>query len=152
MPIDSDAEDLDVRIAHAVGPGVDVVFDPLGGASLQRSLHALKPGGMLVAYGFQEAVLGHGGNIPLEFIKLKLWDWLPNGRATTFYSIGAMRRKHPEWFKQDLSTLFDWLAAGKIEPVIARSLPLTDARQAHELIERGEIEGKLVLRIWQGDE
>ena len=83
-PIDADAPDEDAAIRAAVGDGVDFVFDPLGGESLSRSLHALKPGGMLVAFGFQNEVLGRGGSIPLDFVKLKLWDWLPNGHATAF--------------------------------------------------------------------
>ena len=92
-------------------------------------------------------MLGHGGSIPLDFVKLKLWDWLPNGHATAFYSIGAMRRKHPDWFREDLSTLFGLLAAGKIKPVVAEVLPLSQVRQAHERIEAGTVQGKLVLRV-----
>jgi hypothetical protein len=83
--------------------------------------HALKPGGMLVAFGFQNEVLGRGGSIPMDFVKLKLWDWLPNGHATAFYSIGAMRRKHPDWFREDLATLFDMLQEGRIAPSSPRS-------------------------------
>jgi NADPH:quinone reductase-like Zn-dependent oxidoreductase len=37
------------------------------------------------------------------------------------------------------------LAQGKISPRIAHTLPLLDARQANERLERGGIEGKLVL-------
>ena len=103
-PLDADAPEAKMRAV--VGDGVDAAFDPLGGESLSRSLHALKPGGMLVAFGFQKEVLGRGGSIPLDFVKLKLWDWLPNGHATAFYSIGAMRRKHPEWSREDLAKLF----------------------------------------------
>jgi NADPH:quinone reductase-like Zn-dependent oxidoreductase len=112
-----------------------------------RSLHALKPGGMLVAFGFQNEVLGRGGSIPMDFVKLKLWDWLPNGHATAFYSIGAMRRKHPEWFRDDLATLFEMLAAGRIAPVVAEVLPLAEVQHAHERVEAGEVAGKLVLRV-----
>jgi NADPH:quinone reductase-like Zn-dependent oxidoreductase len=131
----------------AVGGGVDFVFDALGGESLSRSLHALKPGGMLVAFGFQNEVLGRGGSIPLDFVKLKLWDWLPNGHATAFYSIGAMRRMHPDWFREDLAALFGMLAEGRIDPVVAEVLPLEDVRHAHERVEAGEVKGKLVLRV-----
>src|SRR6056297_3790187 len=144
-PVDADAPEDDLKAA--VGSGVDVVFDPLGGESLSRSLHALKPGGMLVAFGFQNEVLGRGGSIPMDFVKLKLWDWLPNGHATVFYSIGAMRRKHPGWFRADLATLFEMLAAGRIDPVVAEVLPLADVRRAHERVEAGEVSGKLVLRV-----
>jgi len=142
-----DADTPEAALLAATGGGVDVVFDPLGGESLSRSLHALKPGGMLVAFGFQNEVLGRGGSIPLDFVKLKLWDWLPNGHATAFYSIGAMRRKHPEWFREDLATLFGMLAEGRIAPVVAEVLPLAEVRQAHERVEAGNVAGKLVLRV-----
>lgn len=141
-----DADAPEAALLEATG-GVDAVFDPLGGDSLSRSLHALKPGGMLVAFGFQNEVLGRGGSIPMDFVKLKLWDWLPNGHATAFYSIGAMRRKHPDWFRDDLATLFEMLAAGRIDPVVADMLPLAEVRRAHERVEAGEVEGKLVLRV-----
>jgi NADPH:quinone reductase len=146
-PIDADAPEEALRTA--VGEGVDCAFDPLGGESLSRSLHALKPGGMLVAFGFQNEVLGRGGSIPMDFVKLKLWDWLPNGHATAFYSIGAMRRKHPDWFREDLATLFEMLAEGRIAPVVAEVLPLSEVRQAHARVEAGDVAGKLVLRVSQ---
>ncbi|MFN3281370.1 MAG: zinc-binding dehydrogenase, partial [Tabrizicola sp.] len=95
----------------------------------------------------QNAVLGHGGSIPLDLVKLKLWDWLPNGHATAFYSIGAMRRRHPDWFRADLERLFAMLAAGQIAPVIAEVLPLDEVREAHRRLEAGTVPGKLVLRV-----
>ena len=146
-PIDADATDMDAAIGAAVGDGVDFVFDPLGGESLPRSLHALKPGGMLIVFGFQNAVLGRGGSIPLDLVKLKLWDWLPNGHATAFYSIGAMRRVHPDWFREDLATLFAMLAEGRIDPAVAEVVPLADVRRAHERVEAGEVQGKMVMRV-----
>jgi NADPH:quinone reductase-like Zn-dependent oxidoreductase len=146
-PLDADVSEGALRAA--VGDGVDAAFDPLGGESLSHSLHALKPGGMLVAFGFQNEILGRGGSIPMDFVKLKLWDWLPNGHATAFYSIGAMRRKQPEWFREDLTTLFSMLADGRIAPVVAEVLPLSEVRQAHERVEAGEVAGKLVLRVSQ---
>jgi NADPH:quinone reductase-like Zn-dependent oxidoreductase len=144
-PIDADAPEA--ALLEATGGGVDAAFDPLVGESLSRSLHALRPGGMLVAFGFQNEVLGRGGSIPMDFVKLKLWDWLPNGHATAFYSIGAMRRRHPDWFREDLGRLFEMLDAGRIDPVVAEVLPLADVRRAHERVEAGEVEGKLVLRV-----
>ena len=144
-PIDADASEETLR--DVLGEGVDFVFDPLGGESLGRSLHALKPGGMLIAFGFQNKVLGHGGSIPLDFVKLKLWDWLPNGHATAFYSIGAMRRRHPEWFREDLARLFAMLGEGRIAPIVAEILPLEEVRRAHERVEAGDVAGKLVLRV-----
>jgi NADPH:quinone reductase-like Zn-dependent oxidoreductase len=145
-PIDAHANEATIT---TIGGGVDAVLDPLGGESLAHSLHALKPGGILVAYGFTNEVLGRGGSIPMDVVRLKLWDWLPNGHATAFYSIGAMRRKHPNWFKEDLHKLLALLANGKIAPVIAEVLPLSEVRAAHRRIEAGGVSGKLVLRVAQ---
>ena len=145
IAIDADAEMLESAVGG--GGGVDAVFDPLGGESLSRSLHVLKPGGILVAFGFTNEVLGRGGSIPMDIVKLRLWDWLPNGHATAFYSIGAMRRRHPEWFRQDLEALLGLLAAGNIAPAIAEVLPLSEVRAAHRRVEAGEVSGKLILRV-----
>ena len=146
-PIDYKGEDFVERIHSLTGNGVDAVFDPIGGDHLKRSFSVLRRGGELVAYGFYNAVLGKGGSIPLDFLRLKLWNILPNGRLATFYSIGALRQKHPDWFSEDLTKLFDWLAQGKIKPVIAMQMPLPEARRAHELIERAEVQGKIVLTV-----
>jgi NADPH:quinone reductase-like Zn-dependent oxidoreductase len=66
---------------NLTGDGVDVAFDPIGGDSFKRSFSVLRRGGILVAYGFYGAVMGKGGSIPLDFIRLKLWNILPNGRS-----------------------------------------------------------------------
>jgi NADPH2:quinone reductase len=54
-------------------------------------------------------------------------------------------RAKPEMFREDLSALFQLLREQKIRPIIARRFPLTEARQAHELLGKGHVTGKLVL-------
>lgn len=100
-----------------------------------------------MSYGFYNAVIGKGGSIPLDLLRLNLWNILPNGRSTAFYSIGALRKKQPAWFSKDLTDLFDLLAQRKIEPIIAKRMPLSEARQAHELIENARVQGKIVLNV-----
>jgi NADPH:quinone reductase-like Zn-dependent oxidoreductase len=146
-PIDYKGEDFVERIQSLAGEGIDAAFDPIGGDHLKRSFSVLRRGGKLVAYGFYNAVLGKGGSIALDFIRLKLWNILPNGRSATFYSIGALRQNHPEWFSEDLTKLFDLLAQGKIKPVIAMRMPLAEVRRAHELIEAAGVQGKIVLTV-----
>jgi len=146
-PIDYKSENWVERMRNLTGDGVDAVFDPIGGDSFKQSFSALRHGGILVAYGFYNAVMGKGGSIPLDFIRLKLWNILPNGRSTTFYSIGALRQKQPDWFSEDLTKLFALLAQGKIKPVIAARMPLAEVRRAHELIEKAGVQGKIVLTV-----
>ncbi|MDX1378762.1 MAG: medium chain dehydrogenase/reductase family protein [Anaerolineales bacterium] len=146
-PIDYRHEDFVERIQESTADGVDAVFDPMGGDYYPRSFSVLRQGGILAAYGFYNNVMDRGGSIPLDWLKLQAWNILPNKRSAKFYSIGAMRQKHPEWFLEDLRTLFDFLAQEKIKPVIGASMSLADVRYAHELIEQAKVPGKIVLRV-----
>lgn len=146
-PIDYKSEDFVERIHSLTVDGVDAVFDPIGGDNFKRSFSVLRQGGKLVAYGFYNATLGRGGSIPLDFIKLMLWNLLPNKRSTAFYSIVPLRKKHADWFLEDLTKLFDLLAQNKIKPVIAARMPLTEAKRAHDLVEQAEVQGKIVLTV-----
>jgi NADPH:quinone reductase-like Zn-dependent oxidoreductase len=147
VPVDYRGKDVRERLAGAAGEGFDAAFDPIGGESFKTSFRLLRPGGVLVVYGFYNAVLGKGGSIPLDFLRLKLWNLWPNGRSTTFYSIQALRKKHPDWFIEDLTRLFQWLGEGKIAPRIASRMPLAEAGKAHELVVKGGLQGKIVLDV-----
>ena len=146
-PIDYKNEDFVDSIRKLTGDGVDAVFDPIGGDNFKRSFSVLRQGGKLVAYGFYNATVGRGGSIPLDFMRLQLWNLWPNGRSTEFYSIGPLRDKHADWISEDLTRLFDLLAQNKIKPVIAARMPLAEAKRAHELVEQAEVQGKIVLTI-----
>jgi len=149
--IDYAKEDFVTRIQYQ--GGCDAAFDFIDGENFKRSFLSLKQGGILVPYGFYNDAMGEGSNIPLDYIKIALWNILPNGRKTAFYSIGGLRKKKPEWFKDDLGALFDLLQAGKIKPAIERHMKLEDAKEAHELIEQATVKGRIVLDVGelQGD-
>ena len=83
----------------------------------------------------------------MDYMSIALWNTLPNGRKVAFYSISDVRKKNPEWFKEDLSTLFGMLKEGKIKPSIEKRMKLEEAKQAHELIEQAAVKGRLVLMV-----
>ena len=151
-PIDYRSEDF-VRVVQDLdNPGVDAVFDHLGGDHFKRSLDSLRRGGRLVAYGFYNATLGRGGSAVLDFARLFLWDVLPNGKSASFYSIGPWREKHPDWFEEDLGALFALCSAGIIQPVIWKSIRLEDLPRAHRWIEHAESQGKIVVDMQEGNQ
>jgi NADPH2:quinone reductase len=69
----------------------------------------------------------------------------PNGKRAGFYSITSLRKKHPDWFREDLAALFALLAAGEIAPRIAERIRLADVPDAHRRLEAGGLDGKLVI-------
>jgi len=135
------------KIKQSEPGGIDIVFDGLGLQSFKRSLRVIKPGGLLIAYGFSNAVEKGKTAVILDFIRFKLMCILPSSRRKTFYSITALRNKHPNWFTHDLTKLFELLSSSKIKPLIWKRMPLSEARQAHELIEQSKSVGKIVLMV-----
>ena len=61
------------------------------------------------------------------------------------YSIQTLKRLRPEWFREDLLALLELLRQQRIKPLIAQRFPLAEARQAHELLGKGGVAGKIVL-------
>jgi NADPH2:quinone reductase len=53
--------------------------------------------------------------------------------------------RYPEWFQEDYRALLELLREDRIHPIVAKRLPLTDARHAHELLDSTAAKGKLVL-------
>lgn len=148
-PIDYRAEDFVERIATLTHGGlVDAAFDPIGAANLRRSVKAVHRHGTLIAYGFYAAA-SHGTNVLVEvlsqYLWLTVWRLPPQRKHVAFYDIRPYRRRHPNWFREDLTNLLDLLAAGKIQPVIMARLPLDDVIRAHQLVEQAAVQGKLVL-------
>jgi NADPH2:quinone reductase len=61
------------------------------------------------------------------------------------YSIQTLKRLKPASFRQDLITLLDLLQQHKIKQIMAQRFPLTKASDAHELLGKGGVIGKIVL-------
>jgi len=102
---------------------LDVVLDTIGGETQIRSLGVLRPGGILVATPGppdQEAAQAQG-------VIAKMVEVAPS--AANLLEIGAL------------------IDAGRVKTRIGLILPLSEARQAHEQLERGGTHGKVVLTM-----
>jgi NADPH:quinone reductase-like Zn-dependent oxidoreductase len=146
-PIDYQREDF----TRVVPGGFDVVFDGIGEDSFRRSFAALKPGGILCAYGYTASVQAKSrlGTILGLLIRVYFWrrllGLLPGGKRPRMYSINLTRALHPAWFKEDLERLLALLAKGAIRPRVAGRISFDEVAEAHRRLEEGGLEGKLVL-------
>jgi NADPH2:quinone reductase len=157
IPIDYQDHDFVEEIRRLTGDGVDVVFDPIGGAHLWHSRKALRPGGTVVGYGLTTSIRGNGLTSTRPgrrqrfrgtaiFSVYIAAGWLSPGRKRVVpYSIQTFKRLKPALFRQDLMALMSLLHEQKIKPLIAQRLPLAEARRAHELLGNGGVIGKIAL-------
>jgi NADPH2:quinone reductase len=157
LPIDYQHHDFVQEIHRLTSEGVDVVFDGIGSTHIWRSRKALRPGGVVVAYGLTSSLRGgrlasgrSGGRhrfraIAIFGLYIAGGRLFPGRKRVVPYSIQWLKRLKPALFRQDLIALFDLLQQRKIKPLIAQRFPLTEARRAHELLGKGGITGKIVL-------
>ena len=129
-------QDFEAEIKRLTnGRGVDVVYDSVGKDTFDKSLNCLRPRGMLALFGFSSGavapfdpgVLGAKGSLFLTRPGL-------NQYIATREELTARA-----------NDLFAWLAAGQIKVTVDRSLPLSAAAQAHELLESRATAGKVLL-------
>ena len=108
------------------GRGVDVVFEHTGAATWPGSIVSLKKGGRLVTCG---ATSGLDARTDLRQVFY---------RHLTI--LGSMMGS-----KAELLAAMKFIESGQIRAVVDRTLPLAEARKAHELMEDRAQFGKLVL-------
>ena len=118
------------------GAGVDAVFEMLGGEHVARSVRCLRDFGRVIVYG---AATGETPQLDTRLLYAKgasvhgLWlTYLSQNRV-----LMDSAWKH----------LSEWVAAGKLHPVIGTVLPLKEARAAYTLMQEGKNYGKIVLKV-----
>jgi NADPH2:quinone reductase len=120
------------------GRGVDVILDMVAGAYVARELNCLAEDGRLVIIAVQ------GG------VDAQIDAGVVLRRRLTI--TGSTLRPRPVAFKTAIAgalrmTVWPWIEAGRVKPVIHQVFPADQAAAAHVLMESNQHIGKLVL-VW----
>lgn len=126
-------------LAWTGGKGADVVFDTVGGDTYLRSLHAA------CIYGKVVSLL----STPLSLADTQLARLRNLSLCYEMMVTPQLTKQHGERIRQrnileQAAALAD---AGKLRVLVSKQLPLSDAAQAHQLIESGGVTGKIVLTM-----
>jgi NADPH2:quinone reductase len=117
------------------GHGVDIVYDPIGGAVTDESLRALAWCGRLLILGF----LGGGPtNIRSNYLLIK-------GIDAVGVRIGGLNEANPELAIANMRELTRLAAEGKLHPRISHRFPLEKAPEALQAVIERKVIGKAVL-------
>jgi NADPH2:quinone reductase len=119
------------------GRGADIILEMTGGDTVGQALDALADFGRMVVYG---QASGRVALVDPQRLTV------PNHSVTGFY-IGAYFRR-PELIKQALSEIVGHVIAGRLKVQLGAVLPLSQAQEAHRLLEGRHSTGKLVLQPW----
>ena len=106
--------------------GVDVVVEHIGGETFERSTYPLTRLGTLVSIGSHDT---HWGRLDLRHVYSKNLRILGTNLGTIL----------------ELQTILDYVAGGRLKPVIDRAFPLKDARAAVQHVLDRKNKGKVLL-------
>jgi NADPH2:quinone reductase len=131
-------EDLKGRIyALTGGQGVDVVVDPVGGATSEPALRGMAWNGRFLVVGFT------AGEIPRIALNLPLLK----GCAIVGVFWGSFAARYPRQNKENLRELLGWFEAGQLKSRISARYPLARAADALNAISERKVMGKAVLVV-----
>jgi NADPH:quinone reductase len=133
--IDYAVEDLRARVKEITGGrGVEVVYDPVGGAHTEAALRSTGWGGRHLVIGFAS------GEIPSLPLNLALL----NARSILGVYWGDWTRREPARCAEELGRIGTWLAEGRLAPAVSARLALADVpRGLDDLLQR-RAHGKLL--------
>ncbi len=111
------------------GRGADVVIDNAGGSVLQQAIHAARPQGIIVAVGFLAGTQ----------VRFDIRD---------FFFAQKQLRGSMSGDIADLRWGLEQIKEGRIRATLDRTLPLSNAAEAHRLVASNAITGNVALLPW----
>jgi len=139
--IDYHTTDFEQVVYEQYPDGLQAVFDPIGGSYWRKSYRLLARGGKLIIFGAKDPrpvnVMPY---VPGMMIRHFL---LPDGKSV--HPVGLSPTRQREAFLEDIPHLQSLLAERKLTPKVSEVLPMSEASQAHRLMEQGHHVGKIVL-------
>jgi NADPH2:quinone reductase len=126
--------DFEVEV-KALG-GVDVVLDMVGGDYVKKNINIAKPQGRIVSIAFLQ-----GSKIELDLMPVML---------KRLVLTGSTLRARPVAEKARIAaavtdTVWPWIEAGLVKPIIDSQFALADVRSAHQVLDAGGHSGKILL-------
>lgn len=133
-------KDADVAMIKMLtdGRGVDYVYDQVAGPRFCRQFDMLATYGQIILYNY---LGGYPEDKEIIHILQSRCEYCYGVR---YFSI-HVHDTNPEGFRNVKRQVLALMAEGKLNPPIYKVLPLSEARRAHEMIESGEVLGKLVM-------
>ena len=135
LTINYAASDLKAELKRIAPQGVDVVYDPVGGALTEAAVRGLAWGGRLLVIGF---AAGEIPKLPLNLLLLR------EGEAKGVFW-GTWTQRDPAAHARNVKQLFDWFASGAVKPHVSGAYPLERTGEALADVMGRRAQGKVVL-------
>ncbi len=120
------------------GQGVDVIYDPVGGALFEEAFRSIGWNGRFLVVGFAA-----GGGIPALPANLPLLK----GASLVGVFWGSFAQRQPQDNAANFQQLFAWHAEGKLKPLVSQTFPLERGGEAIDALGQRKAVGKVVVTV-----
>jgi NADPH2:quinone reductase len=135
--INTAGDNMRGRLRELAPKGLDVVYDPVGGALTEAALRSLAWKGRLLVIGFAS------GEIPRPPLNIPLLK----GCDIRGVYWGEFITREPEAHRENVAQLMDWAKSGVLSVHVHATYPLEDYRKAFEAIAKRQTLGKTLLSL-----
>jgi NADPH2:quinone reductase len=117
------------------GKGPDVIYDPVGGDFAEPAFRSIAWRGRYLVVGFASGPIP---SLPLNLALLK-------GASIVGVFWGDFARREPKANAAMMGELAQWYGQGKVKPVIDRTMPMAQLKEAYAHMGSRAVKGKLVM-------
>lgn len=141
--------DFRERVLEATGGrGADVVFDPVGGETFDKSLRCISPDGRIIPVGFAS---GSIPQVPANVVLVKNVTVI--GLYWGYYLGWARqlpKKGMEDQVRQAFETLVEWTREGALRPTTHAIFPLERFKDALHVVSSRQVIGRVVLDTQDG--
>ena len=148
--IDYTTEDFEAVLSG--GEGLDLILDPVGGASWEKGLNVLRPGGRLVCFGMssnaqsdERRLLSLAKNMwAVPWRRVNPLSLMNENKGVMGVNMGHMWDEGPRMLGW-LAQLMERWSEGHLRPHVHATVPFSNAAEAHRILHDRENFGKVIL-------
>ena len=149
--IDYRTADVSREVRKITGDrGVDVILDPIGGASFGQSYRLLAPLGRLIIYGVSTMARGerrnwwHAARAVMQMRPFKPLSLMNHNRGVFGLNLGHLWSERAQ-LAAAMQMLVQEVRERRLTPIVAKTFPLDRAGDAHRYLQARANIGKVVL-------
>jgi NADPH2:quinone reductase len=121
------------------GKGVEIILNSVAGDTFDRDFKILAPLGQIIWFGM-------AAGLPQGNLTEQLGAGFIKSAGIRTFMLPSIFDLDPTLMARSSEILFSDLADNKIKPHIYERIPLAEVARAHELLESGKVQGKLILK------
>jgi len=123
------------KVKEITAGGADVIYDPVGGDIFDESTRCIAFGGRLLVIGFAS---GRIATVPANIPLIK-------GFSVVGVRAGEYGRRYPERGEENFDAIWALAEAGRLKPRVHAALPLTEWREAFEMMRSRKVVGRVII-------